>query len=100
MEYIPLEKLMVSQLVKKFHAFYGTRRFCYFRSCCLPSAYCLAYPSTPNMDAVRSSETSVNFCWPTWRYVPEDSSLYGRRCKDLKFKGFFLPFVQSASMIR
>jgi hypothetical protein len=49
----------------------------------------------PHMDAVRSSETSVNFWWPTWRYISEYSTLYGRRCEDLKSKGFLLPFAQS-----
>jgi hypothetical protein len=28
------------------------------------------------MEAVRTSETSVNFNLPTWRYIPEDSKLH------------------------
>jgi hypothetical protein len=31
------------------------------------------------MEAVRTSETSVNFNVTTWRVVPEDSTLHARR---------------------
>jgi hypothetical protein len=36
---------------------------------------CLAYTSTLKMEAVRSSETSVDFQWTTRRYIPEDRTL-------------------------
>jgi hypothetical protein len=35
-------------------------------------------------EAVRTSETSVNFNVTTWRYIPEDTKLHTRRCEDLK----------------
>jgi hypothetical protein len=31
--------------------------------------------STLKMEAVRSSETSGKFYWPTWRQIPEDSTV-------------------------
>jgi hypothetical protein len=36
------------------------------------------------MEAVRTSETSVNFNVTTRRYIPEESKLYTRRRKNLK----------------
>jgi hypothetical protein len=36
------------------------------------------------MEAVRTSETSVNFNVITRRYMPEDSKLHTRRRKNLK----------------
>jgi hypothetical protein len=36
------------------------------------------------MEAVRTSETSVNFNVTTRRYIPEDSKLHTRRREDLK----------------
>jgi hypothetical protein len=36
------------------------------------------------MEAICSSKTSVGFQRPTWRYVPEDSTLHNHRCKNLK----------------
>jgi hypothetical protein len=36
------------------------------------------------MEAVRTSETSVNFNVTTRRYIPEDSKLHTRRCENLK----------------
>jgi hypothetical protein len=32
---------------------------------------------TPQMEAVWSSETSINFYQTTWRHMPEDGSLQG-----------------------
>jgi hypothetical protein len=36
------------------------------------------------MEAVRSSETWMDFCWTARRHVPEDTNLHGHRRKDLK----------------
>jgi hypothetical protein len=36
------------------------------------------------VEAVRISETSVNFNVTTWRYIPEDSKLHTRRRENLK----------------
>jgi hypothetical protein len=49
--------------------------------------YITCYPSTHGlvialmMEAVRTSETSVNFNVTTWRYIPEDSKLH-TRCRE------------------
>jgi hypothetical protein len=36
----------------------------------------LAYSSTLKMEATCSSETSINFQWTTWRYIPEPQTLH------------------------
>jgi hypothetical protein len=36
------------------------------------------------MEAIYSSETSVDFQRTTRRYIPEDSTLYNHRCEHLK----------------
>jgi hypothetical protein len=36
------------------------------------------------MEAVHTSETSVNFNMTTRRYIPENSKLHTRRCDNLK----------------
>jgi hypothetical protein len=36
------------------------------------------------MNAVRSSETSENFCQTPWHYIPNDSTLRSHRCEDIK----------------
>jgi hypothetical protein len=36
---------------------------------------CTAYTIRAMMEAVRTSETSVNLNVTTWRYIPEDSTL-------------------------
>jgi hypothetical protein len=41
---------------------------------------CLAYSSTLKMEAICCSETSVDFQWTTWRYMPEVSTLNKTRC--------------------
>jgi hypothetical protein len=41
---------------------------------------CLALKMVP----IWSSETSVGFQRTTWRYIPEDSTLYSHRCENLK----------------
>jgi hypothetical protein len=40
---------------------------------------CLAYSSTLQMEAVRSSETLANFQWTTRRHITDDSTLRGHR---------------------
>jgi hypothetical protein len=37
------------------------------------------------MEAVRSSEMSVNFIQSTRHDIPEDSILHGHRCENLKY---------------
>jgi hypothetical protein len=41
------------------------------------------------MEAVRTSETSINFNMTTRRYIPEDSKLHTRHRENLKFHMFF-----------
>jgi hypothetical protein len=36
------------------------------------------------MEAIYSSETSVDFRGATWRYVPVDKTLHNRRCENIK----------------
>jgi hypothetical protein len=40
--------------------------------------------STLKMEAICSSETSADFQWDTWHYIPEDGTLNNRRCGYLK----------------
>jgi hypothetical protein len=42
------------------------------------------------MEAVRTSETSVNFNVSTWRYIPEDSTLHTRGRENLKSHNYRL----------
>jgi hypothetical protein len=53
----------------------------------LPAAFnlvsCSAY-STLKMEAICSSETSLDFQRITRRYIPDDSSTHNHRCKNLK----------------
>jgi hypothetical protein len=45
---------------------------------------CSAYFSTLKMEAIYSSETSVDFQRTTRRYIPEDSTLHNHRSENLK----------------
>jgi hypothetical protein len=45
---------------------------------------CLAFSSTLKMEAISSSETSVDFHRATRRYIPEDIILHDHRCENLK----------------
>jgi hypothetical protein len=38
-------------------------------------AFCVASSSTLNIETISSSETSVDFQWTAWRYVPEDRNI-------------------------
>jgi hypothetical protein len=53
---------------------------------CLPSAFalvsCSAYSSTLKIEAIYSSETSVDFQLTTWRSIPEDSTFYHEKYLD------------------
>jgi hypothetical protein len=53
---------------------------------------CSAYSSTPKMEAICSSETSVDFQRIARRYIPEDSTLHNHRCENLKSYMFFIKF--------
>jgi hypothetical protein len=44
----------------------------------------LAYYSTLKMEAICSSETSVDSQWTIWRYIPEDGTIHKHRCENLK----------------
>jgi hypothetical protein len=46
--------------------------------------YFSAYSSIPKMEAICSSETSVDFQRPTRRNIPEDSTLHNHRYEKLK----------------
>jgi hypothetical protein len=56
-----------------------------FSACHLLSrlVFCLAYSSILKMEAVCSSETSVEFQRTTRRYIPEDRTLNNHRCWNL-----------------
>jgi hypothetical protein len=45
--------------------------------------------STLKMEAIFSSETSVDFQRTTRRYIPEDGTLHNHRCENLNF--FYVP---------
>jgi hypothetical protein len=47
-------------------------------------ADCFAYSSTPKMEVICSSETSIEFRRTVWRYNPEDGTLHNRRCENLR----------------
>jgi hypothetical protein len=44
----------------------------------------LAYFSTMKMEVTCSSETSVDFQWPSEHYIPEDTNLYTHCYENLK----------------
>jgi hypothetical protein len=47
------------------------------------------------MEAICSSETSVDFQRTTRRYIPEDSAFLNHRCENLKSYNIFHDFPQS-----
>jgi hypothetical protein len=56
---------------------------------CLSPAFtlisCSTYSSTQKMEAICSSETSVDFRRiTTWRFIPENNNLHNHRCANLK----------------
>jgi hypothetical protein len=48
-----------------------------------------------DLEAVRSSETSVKLYRTTRRNIPEDSNLYSYRCEDVKFRKDMGKFAHS-----
>jgi hypothetical protein len=61
---------------------------------------CSAYSVTLKIEAVYSSETSVDCQQTTRRYIPEDSRLYNLRCENLKsckYENTFLMLVACLS---
>jgi hypothetical protein len=51
---------------------------------CFYAGSCLVYSSTLKMEALFSSETSIDIERTTRRYIPEDSTLHNHRCENLK----------------
>jgi hypothetical protein len=52
-----------------------------------------AYSLTLKMEATYSSETSDDFQWTTWHYIPEDKTLHNHCCKNLRsYKVTFVLF--------
>jgi hypothetical protein len=51
---------------------------------CFKLVSCLAYSSTLKTEATFSSETSADFQWTSWRYIPEDRTIHNYRCETLK----------------
>jgi hypothetical protein len=45
---------------------------------------CLSCSSTLEMEAIYSSETSVDFHRTVWNYILEDTTLHSHRCENLK----------------
>jgi hypothetical protein len=45
---------------------------------------CLAYSSTPKIELICSSETSVDFHRTTRRYIPDDRTIYLRSPRPMK----------------
>jgi hypothetical protein len=45
---------------------------------------CLAYSLTLKMEAMCSSEMSVDLQWTTRHYIPEDRTLHNHCCENLK----------------
>jgi hypothetical protein len=39
---------------------------------------------TLKIEVIYSSETSVDFQWTTWCYIPEDGTLHNHCCENLK----------------
>jgi hypothetical protein len=52
------------------------------------------------MEAIRSSESSVNFQRTKWRYIPEDSTLRNHRCEKLKFYNLIFRLITETHYTR
>jgi hypothetical protein len=52
---------------------------------CFVLVSCVAYSSTPKIEVICCSETSVDFYQITRYYIPEDSTLFSQRCENLKY---------------
>jgi hypothetical protein len=53
----------------------------------------LAYSTTLKMEAIYSSETSVDFQQTTRRYIPEDRTIHNQRCENLTSFNTSLHFI-------
>jgi hypothetical protein len=62
---------------------------------CLLIVSCLAYSSTPKMEAQRSSETSVRVYRATRRHISEDNICNSHRCENLESTIQILPLNPS-----
>jgi hypothetical protein len=62
-----------------------------FLAGCFMLASCFAYSSTLKMEATCSSETSVDFLWTTWFYIPTDKALLNTRSVPLWRRGRIPP---------
>jgi hypothetical protein len=60
---------------------------------------CLAYSSSPKMEAVRFAETSVYFCRITRHHIPEYSTLHSNSCENLKPDVILTLFNYTLSLI-
>jgi hypothetical protein len=54
-----------------------------FLAACFMLVSCLVYSSTMELEATRSSETSVDFRRTRRRYIPEDRTIHNHRCENL-----------------
>jgi hypothetical protein len=66
---------------------------------------CSVYSPILEIEAICSSEMSVDSQRTTWRYIPEDSTLHNHRCEDLKtfmfrkYVGVMLIFPITVAML-
>jgi hypothetical protein len=68
---------------------------------CFTLLSCLSYSSTLKMEALCSSETSIEFQRTTWRYIREERTLYNHRCENLNScYGVGLGFIFLAVVLR
>jgi hypothetical protein len=78
----------ISQARNHHESMWETRVLRFACLLCFPPAFtlvsCLDYSSTLKVEATCSSEMSVDCKRITWRYIPEDRSLYDHRCENLK----------------
>jgi hypothetical protein len=89
-----LQKMKITGLVMKLHAFYGIRRSitldsntCIFRDvtpCCLVHRR-FGLPRCLHLqdEIIRSSEASVHFCRITWRYIQVGRAIHIHLCGNL-----------------
>jgi hypothetical protein len=64
---------------------------CHLLACCIFAELI----STLNMEAICSSETSVETQQTTRRHIPEDDTLHNHRCENLKSYASLFIFVEA-----